>query len=125
MRSSQSQESQRKSGCWLIEAVAPVRFTYRGESILLEPGQRIQLPDRPAQQLLSRAGDCVHTVEWLTLWRDVAELSAGLETGDPHLAQVMRIIEHLDNFFEQDNLAGFCEGIDELRKAMIILKRDA
>ncbi len=125
MKCLKNHESQSKPGHWLIEAVAPVRFTYRGESILLEPGQRIQLPDRPAQQLLSRAGNCVHTVEWLTLWREVAELSAGLETGDPRLAQVMRIIEQLDKFFEQDDLAGFCEGIDELREVMIISKRDA
>ncbi len=125
MKCLNNDESQGKPGCWLIEAVAPVRFTYHGESILLEPGQRIQLADRPAQQLLSRAGNCVHRVDWLTLWRDVAELSAGLDTGDPHLAQVMRIIEQLDKSFEQDDLAGFCEGIDELREVLIISKHDA
>ena len=125
MKCSEKHESQRKPGCWLIEAVAPVRFTYRGESILLKPGQRIRLPDRPAQQLLSRAGTCVQTVNWLALWRAVAELSAGLDTGDPRFAQVMRTIEQLDKSFDQDDLPGFSEGIDELREVMTISKRDA
>ena len=125
MKSSENHESQRKRGRWLIEAVAPVRFTYRGQEILLEPGQRIRLPDRPVQQLMARVGNCVKLVDWLALWQQVAECSAGLEPGDPRFGPAITLIEQLDKAFEQDDLLGFSEGVDELREVMTISKHDA
>ncbi len=125
MKGVQNHERQRKPGRWLIEAVAPVRFTYRGESILLEPGQRIRLPARPAQQLLARARDCVHAIDWLALWRAVADFSSGVQAGDPRFSDVLRTLDSLDQAFAADDLDGFLHGLHELREVMTISNHDA
>ncbi len=125
MKGVQKHESHRKPGHWLIEAVAPVRFTYRGESILLEPGQRIRLPPRPAQQLMARARDCVHAVDWLALWRDVADLSSGVQARDPRFSDILGILDSLDRAFADDDPRRFRRGFHDLREAMTSSRHDA
>lgn len=109
----------------LIESTKrTIRFRMRsGEEVKLNPGVPIELPDSAAQHLIRQAKGLVRKVvnlesDWLTLWRQVAEISSGLEPTDPRLPNVMQAINICDAAFIAGSKPSFLVGVDAVAQAM-------
>lgn len=110
----------------LIEAlVKPLRVTLPqdGGDVLLCPGTPVELPATIAWKLPRQAKGRVRlavslTEDWLTFWRFVAEVSAGLEPMDPRLPMVLGAIAACDVAFTQGNKTAFVVAIEGMAKSM-------
>ena len=110
----------------LIEALMkPLRVTLPqdGGDVLLRPGAPVDLPATIAWKLLRQAKGRVRlavslTEDWLTLWRFVAEVSAGLEPTDPRVPMVLATVAACNEAFTQDNKVAFLVAIEGMAKTM-------
>ena len=106
-----------------------VNLPQDGEDVLLRPGVPVDLPAKIAWKLLRQAKGWVRlaispTEDWLTLWRFVAEVSAGLEPTDPRLPTVLAAIQECDAAFTQGNKAGFLITVEGVVKAMEVTENE-
>jgi hypothetical protein len=116
----------------LIEALLKplrVNLPQDGGDLLLHPGVPVDIPPIIAGKLLRKAKGRVRltlspTADWLTLWRFVAEVSAGLEPTDPRLPTVLAAIQECDAAFTQGNKAGFLVTVEGVVKAMEVTENE-
>lgn len=106
-----------------IEKPLRVLLSDPDREVILRPGQPMDLPPRVVGRLLRQAKGKVRLVvnpqaSWLTLWRDIAEISHGLEATDPRLPAVLRAIDICDDAFASGNKTAFLGGVEAVAKAM-------
>ena len=56
---------------------------------------------------------CPRTSQWTQSWRELADLTTGIEQSDPRFTPMINLLEQADRAFERDNWAAF--QIAELR----------
>ncbi len=107
----------------ILEPLEPLRIRLDGQVRELVAGRPFELPEAQARKLLELVPGKVRSiseasVNWLRLWRDVAEVSSGLESADLRFESVMTLIQRLDEAFEEGNVRTFTVWLEELQRVM-------
>jgi len=91
-----------------------VTYRYPDGEIVINPGKPIEVEYWRALKLLKKAGSRVRVVklshaDWLTAWRELADVTVGIEPGDPRLRPVLAALDRADECYLARNWTGFQE----------------
>lgn len=122
---------------WVEAINGPLRYRWPGGEVLLEPGRPVDLPDERAEKLLKKAVGKIRRVQaaektmktvgltrpknnrdWLTLWRELARMTYGIEKEDPRFQPVMNALDQCDEAFKADNWPAFEQAANDVRQAI-------
>jgi len=106
----------------LIEAVnAPVTCRWADGELTLKPGEPTYLPDERGKKLLAKAGARVRQVQptdWLTRWRELAQVTGGLLPDDPRVNPVLSVLADCDRAHRLGDLHGFQRAAARVHRLM-------
>ena len=103
----------------LLEAVdRPIRYTWPEGELRLRPGKPIEVPDDRGQKVLARCGSKVRRVspDWLAAWRELAQMTDGIQKTDDCFAPVMAALDRCDLAFECRDWSAFQREVELLRR---------
>ncbi len=105
----------------LVVSPNRLRVLLNEGDIFLEPGRPTEVPSKCARELLRRGKVRLHVVPeagWGTLWTYVAELTSGVEPGDPRLDGILTAIGECDGAFARGSKVEFLKAVRRVAKAM-------
>lgn len=105
----------------LIEATEkPVTYRWPGGEVTITPGQPVDVPDERAEKILAKAGAKVQEFkpDWRAAWRELADISDGLEPDDERLLPVVTTMNAADAAYKAHDWNGFQRAANEVRKVM-------
>jgi len=97
----------------LIEPIGhkPVRLVGKGlnAAIVLKPGEPQEIDAALGAKLLKQCPKNIRVsrLQWMTSWRELADLTTGIEQSDPRFKPLNNLLEQADRAFERDNWAAF------------------
>ena len=103
----------------LIEAVeAPIRYKWPKGEIRLEPGKPVFFDKERGRKVLAKCGPKVRVVQpdWESAWRELSQLTLGLEKTDLRFDLIMTLLDQCDEAFLKGDWEGFervAEGLKE------------
>lgn len=56
--------------------------------------------------------------DWLTLWRELARMTYGIEKEDPRFQPMMEALNRCDEAFKQDDWPAFEQAANDVRQAV-------
>ncbi len=107
---------------YCLEAIRPLRIWQNGRSMRLQPGQRIVLSARKAEQLIAMAAGSVKVVsqqyddkmDWEATLRELGTLFRGLGPEDPRLDHFEAGLALCNERYERLDWHGFHDEADRL-----------
>ena len=107
----------------LIESSKPLTVLLRAGKIHLTPGRPMELSEEDGLKLLVKAKGKVRMiqqqpVDWLTRWRDLAQMTSGLESDDPRLTPILSCLAQCQRSHEAGDLDGFTKGTARVHRFM-------
>jgi len=101
----------------ILEVLEPLTVQRDGKLIALNPGDRLDWPEVPAEKLLARASGKVRLIarDWLAAWDALAQLTNGIERTDPRFQPVLDTLEACDRAFENGNWVAFLKAARQVQ----------
>ena len=102
--------------CMLIfEAIQPVTLSTKTRGTFpLKPGDRLNWPDEDVRKVLERCPHSFKIIEtplnpnlWVNAWRELAEMTSGIEKSDRRFKAVLDLLNLCDKAFEVGNWTDF------------------
>jgi hypothetical protein len=101
-----------------VEALVPLEIRAGNTVFTVVPGQCLDLTEKQGRSLLAKVPDKVRVIEgdWLSAWRELAQLTYGLTEEDPRFEWVMIWLNVCDLAFLYGSWRYFCEAAEEIKR---------
>jgi len=108
----------------IIEATEKaVTYRFPGGEILIEQNRPVEVEYQRALKVLEKAKAKVRVVrlshaDWLTAWRDLADVTSGIEPDDHRLPPIMTLLDQCDECYLAGNWIGFRDAASKVHKVV-------
>ena len=78
-------------------------------AIVLRPGEPVEVSPELGRRVLRQYAPKVRLArsQWITAWRELADLTSGIEQSEPRFKPLINVLEQADRVFERDNWEEF------------------
>ena len=102
----------------LIQALESITVKLPQGVRTLEPGKKYDLSTKQVERLLALAPERVRVIKpnWLAAWRELAEITNGIEKSDRRFHSICDGLDQCDQCFEQDDFPAFQQAASQVKK---------